>query len=314
VSNVEQSNHGRQNYYQPQNGWGSYYLSFPGIMANGTSLDGRVVSPIDRGTSMKLPYALKIIDSCATCPIREQHLFCNLSPSAAQRLNEITSPAVYPRAATLFIEGQQGRGVFVLCSGKAKLSSTSREGKTIITKISEHGDVLGLNATISNRPYEVTAEMLQPGQANFIAADTFLQFLRDYGEVATRVAQELSRNYYSAHEGIRTLGLVNSPGKRLAKLLLGWSAEHGDSNHARKLHLVLTHEEIADMIGSRRETVSRLFSAFKKKRFIRSQGVSLVILNRSALEGMVQDLNSSGVSGAHNTKGIESRLSIDSAL
>jgi hypothetical protein len=80
------------------------------------------------------------------------------------------------------------------------------------------------------------------------------------------------------------------------------------------LHLVLTHEEIADMIGSRRETVSRLFSDFKKKRFIRSQGVSLVILNRSALEGMVQDLNSSGISGAHNTKGIESRLSIDSAL
>jgi CRP/FNR family transcriptional regulator, cyclic AMP receptor protein len=60
----------------------------------------------------------------------------------------------------LFIEGQPPRGVFVLCAGKAKLSTSSSEGKTLITKISEAGDVLGLNAAISNHPYEVTAEMV----------------------------------------------------------------------------------------------------------------------------------------------------------
>ena len=235
---------------------------------------------------MKSPYGLNILDSCTTCPVREQHLFCNLSHSAVQRLNDITSAAVYPRAAILFMEGQRGRGAFVLCSGKAKLYTTSREGKSIITKISEHGDVLGLNATISNRPYEVTAEMAEPGQANFIAADALLQFLHEYGEVAIRVAQQLSRNYYSAHEAIRTLGLTNSPGQRLAKLLLGWSAERGD--HSLRLRMVLTHDEIADMIGTRRETVSRLFSDFKRKEFIQSEGSILVILNKSALEGMVQ--------------------------
>jgi CRP/FNR family cyclic AMP-dependent transcriptional regulator len=237
---------------------------------------------------MKSPYGLDILDNCMTCPVREQHLFCNLSPSAVQKLNEITSAAVYPRAAMLFIEGQQGRGAFVLCTGKAKLSTTSREGRTIITKISEHGDVLGLNATISNRPYELTAEMIEPGQANFIPSDALLQFLRDYEEVALRVARQLSRNYYSAHEEIRTLGLANSPGQKFAKLLLGWSAERGDSSHSLQLHLGLTHEEIAAMIGTTRETVSRLFSNFKMKQFIQTKGARLVILNRSALERMVQ--------------------------
>jgi CRP/FNR family transcriptional regulator, cyclic AMP receptor protein len=197
-------------------------------------------------------------------------------------------PPVYPRAAMLFVEGQQGRGVFVLCTGKAKLSTTSREGRTIITKISEHGDVLGLNATISNRPYEVTAEMVEPGQANFIPSDALLQFLHDYEEVALRVAQQLSRSYYSAHEEICTLGLANSPQQKLAKLLLGWSAERGDSSHSPQLHLVLTHEEIGEMIGITRETVSRLFSNFKTKQFIQSNGARLVILNRPALERMVQ--------------------------
>jgi len=237
---------------------------------------------------MKSPYGLNILDNCMACPVRKQHLFCNLSPSAVQRLNEITSSAVYPRGAVLFIEGQQGRGAFVLCAGKAKLFTTSREGKTIITKVSGHGEVLGLNATVSNRLYEVTAEMVEPGQANFIPSDALLQFLNDYGEVALRVAQELSHNYYSAYEEIRTLGLTSSPGQRLAKLLLDWPTERGESSHAPHLRLVLTHEEIAEMIGTSRETVSRLFSDFKRKQLIQSKGSALTICNRSILEGMVQ--------------------------
>ena len=103
---------------------------------------------------------------------------------ALQRLNEIKSTAVYPKSAMLFIEGQLPRGVFVLCTGKAKLSTSSSEGKTVILNVAEAGDVLGLNATISNRPYELTAEMVEPGQANFIARDALLQFLRENGEIA----------------------------------------------------------------------------------------------------------------------------------
>ena len=78
---------------------------------------------------MKSPYGLDILDNCMTCPVREQHLFCNLSPPMVQRLNEITSSAIYPRGAMLFMEGQKGRGAFVLCTGKAKLSTTSRDGR-----------------------------------------------------------------------------------------------------------------------------------------------------------------------------------------
>jgi len=71
---------------------------------------------------MRAPYGLNILDNCLTCPVREEHIFCNLSVQAGQRLNDIKSTAVYPKGAMLFIEGQQPRGVFVLCAGKAKLS------------------------------------------------------------------------------------------------------------------------------------------------------------------------------------------------
>jgi CRP/FNR family transcriptional regulator, cyclic AMP receptor protein len=233
---------------------------------------------------MRAPYGLTILDNCLTCPVREEHLFCNLPLAAVQKLNEIKSTAVYPKSAMLFIEGQQPRGVFVLCTGKAKLSTSSSEGKTIITQISEAGDVLGLNAAISNHPYEVTAEMIEPGQANFITRDSLLQFLRENGEVAVRVAEQLSRNYYTAYEEIRTLGLTNSPSEKFAKLLLGWAASNGDPLQVK---VTFTHEEIAEMIGTTRETVSRLFSEFKKKQLVQLKGATLFIRNKAALEKMV---------------------------
>ena len=237
---------------------------------------------------MRAPYGLPILDNCLSCPVRAEHLFCNLPLPAVRKLNEIKSTAIYPKSAMLFIEGQQPRGVFVLCTGKAKLSTTSSEGKTIITKISDAGDVLGLNATISNHPYEVTAEMLEPGQANFVTRDALLQFLREYGEVALRVAEQLSRNYYAAYEGIRTLGLASSPAEKLAKLLLSWDTGKGTANGPAPIKLTLTHEEIGEMIGTTRETVSRLFSEFKRKDMVQVKGSTLVVRNRPALEKLVQ--------------------------
>jgi CRP/FNR family transcriptional regulator, cyclic AMP receptor protein len=237
---------------------------------------------------MRAPYGLNILDNCMTCPVRGQHLFCNLSAQASQRLNEIKSTAVYPKGAMLFIEGQLARGVFVLCVGKAKLSTSSREGKTIITKLSDGGDVLGLNAVISSRPYEVTAEMMEPGQANFIPRDSFLQFLKEFPEVAVRVAQQLSRNYYTAYEEIRTLGLAVSPSEKFAKLLLSWSIKTVQDDGSAQVKMALTHEEIAEIIGTTRETVSRLFSEFKRKQLMVVKGATLVIRSRIALEKIVQ--------------------------
>jgi len=239
-------------------------------------------------SEMHAPYGLNILDNCMTCSVREEHLFCNLSIHAGQRLNEIKSTAVYPKGAMLFIEGQQPRGVFVLCAGKAKLSTSSREGKTIITKLSDSGDVLGLNSVISDRPYEVTAEMMEPGQANFIPRDSLLQFLKEHGKVALRVAEQLSRNYYTAYEEIRTLGLATSPSEKFAKLLLSWSPKSTSNDNGTQVKLTLTHEQIAEIIGTTRETVSRLFSEFKRKQLLQLKGSTLIIRNRPALEKIVQ--------------------------
>src|SRR6202795_2488961 len=134
------------------------------------------------GELMRAPYGLEIIESCLSCPQREDRLFCNLPPSAVQGLASITSAASYPKGATLFVEGQSPRGVFILCNGRVKPSTSSADGRTLILRISEPGEVLGLPATVTGTPYELTADVIEPTQANFIPRQEFLNFLRDHGE------------------------------------------------------------------------------------------------------------------------------------
>jgi len=237
---------------------------------------------------MRSPYGLQIIENCVTCPHKEERLFCNLAPAALQRLSEITGSATYPKGATLFVEGQPARGVFILCAGHVKLSTSASDGKTLILRISEPGDLLGLPATISGRAYEVTADVIEPTQANFISRTDFLNFLRDHGEAALRVAQELSETYQSAFAEMRTIGLSHSAGEKLARFILDWSAHHKPEKGAIKFNLTLTHEEIAQMIGASRETVTRLFGDFKKKNLLQVKGSSVTIKDQPGLERLLQ--------------------------
>ena len=112
---------------------------------------------IRRGSTMRAPYGLEIVESCLSCPHREERLFCNLSPPALKRLETITAAASYPKGATLFVEGQKPRGVFILCSGKVNLSTSSADGKTLILRVPEQGEILGLAATVSGQPYQASA-------------------------------------------------------------------------------------------------------------------------------------------------------------
>ncbi len=244
---------------------------------------GRTVTP----PSTRAPYGLEIIESCITCPHREDRLFCNLSPTAVQRLSAITTASSYPKGATLFVEGQTGRGVFVLCKGRVKLSTSSFDGKTLIVRLSEPGEVLGLPATVTGTPYELTAEVVEPTQANFISRQDFLNFLREYGDVALRVAQQLGQTYHTAVAEMRTIGLSHSAEEKLARFILDLTADHKSEKGAVKTKLTLTQEEIAQMIGTSRETVTRVFAGFRKKNLLIVKGSTLTLKDRPGLERIV---------------------------
>jgi CRP/FNR family transcriptional regulator, cyclic AMP receptor protein len=230
---------------------------------------------------MKLPYGLEIIENCVECKLRQG--FCDLPPEVLANFNALGHQHTYPGGSVLFMEGQQARGAFVLCSGRVKLSTTSREGKILILKIAIPGEVLGLSAVISNRRYEVTTTTSAPCRVNFIHGDALIAFLRRHGEAGLRAAQSVSKEYQDACLDIQEILMAPSSAGKLAKLLLSWTNHHAGDRELR-VRTVLTHEEMAQMIGASRETVTRVLSDLKKKQLIRLEGSTLVIRDRIGLE------------------------------
>jgi CRP/FNR family transcriptional regulator, cyclic AMP receptor protein len=237
---------------------------------------------------MPTPYNLNVEHDCSKCKVREERLFCNMSAPTMQGLASIKFTAVYPKGSVLFVEGEEPRGLFILCSGRVKLTTSSTEGRTLIVKIAEPGEILGASASILGKPYEVTAETLEPAHLNFVRREDFLRFLSEFPEACLHTAQQLSEKYHAAQRDIRTLGLSQTTGEKLAKLLLGWCDRSGEStDKGTRITVLLTHEEIAQMIGTTRETITRLLSEFKRKKVITVKGANFFVQQRQHLEQMV---------------------------
>ncbi len=129
---------------------------------------------------------------------------------------------------------------------------------------------------------------------NFIGRETFIEFLSQHGEAAFRVAQQLGEDYHYAVSEIRTIGLTHSAGEKLARFLLDLSAGQDPGTGKVELTLTLTHEEIAQVIGSSRETVTREFAHFKKRQLLQVDGSTLIIKNREGLTKLVSAYKPSG--------------------
>lgn len=233
-----------------------------------------------------VPYGLPIVDNCMTCKLRGSNFFCALPLPSLKGLDQLKHTSSYPEGAMVFMEGQSPRGIYIICQGRAKLMTTSSDGKTLILKIAEPGDVLGLHSAVSGKPHEFTVETLQPCQLAFIPQDDFLRFLKQNGEACLQAAQHISRDCQSAYESIRSIGLSHSVTEKLARLLVQWASDGRVANGMIRIKLALTHEEIAQLIGSTRETVTRTLSELKKKAIAELTGSTLLIRNPGALQAL----------------------------
>lgn len=236
---------------------------------------------------MRGPYGFQMSEHCQTCNLRKTSFFCQLPAKALKDFDSIKSSAAYPEGAILFMEKQESRGVFILCEGEAKLTISSSEGKTLILRIAKPGEILGLMATLSGKPYEVSVETLRPCQIAFVRRDDFLRFVAQHPEASQAIVRQLSANYHGACVQLRTVGLSASAPGKLAKLLLDWSAGTEETKCGGGVKMPLTHEEIAEFIGSSRETVTRTLSDFKARQLVTLKGSTLFISNRAELENFV---------------------------
>lgn len=193
----------------------------------------------------------------------------------------------YPKGAVLFIEGTVARRVYVLCSGRVKLSLTSAEGKNLIVRIVRPGGLFGIHAALTGHPYEATAETLAPCRLDFVSRKDLLALLDRQKSFGLSLAIATSKELTEFIEQARVLLLSVSAGEKLARLLLRFGDEFGE-NTANGIHLqtMLTHEEIAQMVNASRETVTRSLNMLQRKHIVRAKNGDLLIRNRAALAAL----------------------------
>jgi CRP/FNR family cyclic AMP-dependent transcriptional regulator len=223
-------------------------------------------------------------EDCLNCEHRHLRMFCNLTPEALKDYDSIGIMMSHARGAKLFTEGDAARNVFVICVGQVKISSTSRDGKTMILKIAGPGDVMGLSAVLANLQYEVTAEVIELCQVKAVRKQEFVDFLGRHGIASMHAAQSLSSEYLTAFHDAKRLALSGSAAGRLARLLLDWGRTAACGKPEIKFTMALTHEEIANMAGTSRETVTRLLSQFRRDHWISIKGSSMTIVEPDQLE------------------------------
>jgi CRP/FNR family transcriptional regulator, cyclic AMP receptor protein len=193
--------------------------------------------------------------------------------------------SLHGRGSVLFSEGEPARGVYILRSGRASVSISSREGRVVILRMAQPGDVLGLNAVLQNSTFDATVKTLEPCRVNFISRTELMQLVEN-GQ-AGAVIKLLSRELADLTGRARSLLLPQTTCARLAQLLVQWSKEpQGNNSRTRVIDKVFTHEQVAQMICSSRETVTRLLASMSRRNIIQVTSNSILVFDSAALETM----------------------------
>lgn len=203
---------------------------------------------------------------CPACPNRKPGWFCSLGADVLADLEVVSSPVTASTTQRVFAQGDDSAQVFVLCGGYVKLTASSSRGRNLIVRIAGPGAILGLHAAMSQRPYEVSAEALSEVRLRAISREDFMGFLRRHKESQIRAVQCVCQEYRFALQDACRIALTESVAARLARLLIELAqqiGEWGDGEY--RVPLLLTHEEMASMTCTTRETITRTLGQFRKE-------------------------------------------------
>ncbi len=220
---------------------------------------------------------------CNSCAQRIEANFCGVQDDVWMRLARVRTARIVPRGANIFMEGQAASGVYVLCSGRVKILTGSHDGRSIIVRIVQPGEVLGLSAALAGEAYEGSAITMEASSVSYVDRHDLIELINTDQAVAQKALQELSSVYRKAYARVCTLGLANSVSGRLARLLLEMCENGHRENGSARFRMPFTHEEIAEMIGTSRETVTRVIGNFRERGLIELEPKNVLHIPKTTL-------------------------------
>ena len=212
-------------------------------------------------------------------------LFSGLPRENIEELSSIVVDKNIPRNHLIFSEGDVADGFYVVIAGRVKIFKLSLDGKEQIIHIFGPGEPFGEVPVFQGKHFPAHAESLSKSRLFFFPRTAFVSLIKSNPSLALNMLAELSRRLRAMTVMIEDLSLKEAPG-RLAAYLLYLSKQRGGGD---ELTLDIAKVQLASLIGTTPETLSRILGKLVRQGLIESHGPRILIMDRESLEMLASE-------------------------
>jgi len=210
--------------------------------------------------------------------------FDGLSKEDLGKIEAISVLKGFKKGETVFVEGDEGNGFYVVVRGRVKIFKVSPDGREAILHICRAGDHFGQVAVYAGKTFPAGAETLAESDLLFFPRQAFISLISSEPSVALNMLSVLSMRLRELTVQVESLALKEVPG-RLASYLLYLSEKQGG---AQRIALGSSKSQLASILGTTPETLSRIFSDFSSRGFIRNSRSEVQLLDHKGLESLAE--------------------------
>ncbi len=213
-------------------------------------------------------------------------LLAELGADSLARLAESVEVREIRRREVVYLPGDPGQALFFVNGGRVKISKVTRDGKALTLNYCGPSEVFGETCLVNGGPREEMAEALENAVITAVERDVFESLLRANASVGYQMTRLLAERRRDVENKLETL-VFRDVTSKLAELLLQLAEQYGvDDARGTLVALKITHQELANLIGSTRETVSLTLSQFKRKKLICTEGRKVIISDAESLKAL----------------------------
>lgn len=226
------------------------------------------------------------MSKCEQCIVREFSSLKALNKDELIKMANCKTSYIIKKGDPIFEEGESVNGIYCIKDGVCKLSKLSANGKDQIVKLVKPGELLGQRSMISDEPANLSAVALEDMEVCFIPKSEVLGFFNNNNQFSMNMMKSICGDLKEADDHMVSMA-QKTVKERLAETLLYLEDTFG-KNEDGSLHIQLSREELAGMIGTATESCIRLLSEFNKSGLIDLNGKKIVILDKNKLKRMAE--------------------------
>jgi CRP/FNR family transcriptional regulator len=219
--------------------------------------------------------------------LKNHSYFSSLTETELSDLEEIIIQKNYKRDEIIFFEDEPGIGLFLIIKGKVKLAKITADGKEQILHILQKGDLFAEVVLFDQGNYPATAVALEDSCLGIIKRDKIESLIKRKPSIAIKLLNVMGRRLRRAQERIGSFGIKNSS-SRLASIIVYQGNKYGQKlKGGIKISLALTQEELSNIVGVSRETISRILKKFEKKGLLEVKRKQIIIKDLENLKNEI---------------------------